>query len=722
MSEIGPGRERSGLRLELFGGPVLARGGRKLKLSPFQLGLLAVVFGQGGERTPKSLVERLLWGAGSERGSGGDRAVRHRTSQLVYRTNRRCQARVIEPDSEFLGARLDVVCSDLDDFREKVGASRLREAAELLERGFLATLPRQTPPALLDWAEEQRLILRAQLRRKALAGWEASERSQEWTTARQAAEVLLGLTPGDEAILRRVMRASAMGGMVREAEAVYYAFAERAEPAGGWVPDPATSELLATVRASAPGPGRPLVATTPTPPAEIPFVGRSMELARLTRAVGDSDADRSPATIVVQGVQGIGKTRLARQALRAARFRGFQVLQACATELERSVPFGSLADALLGEPRLKPVLRRIGDPWRQALLSRLPELHEELGPPGDPEPPAAATSSSPAAAPSRLLCQAFLRLLEDAARSKPLLLFLDDFHWTDPESLAVLHFVRRRWRAGVLVLVVACRPEELRSNDAACRFVLEVEAGAGDAVVSVGPLDRPFAFELAKSAAHPSLSSDMLQEVVDLAEGNPSRLAEVAAHNARRAARLGPGPIKVPESARRVVRRRIGALDPVAAKVASALAVRAVPVPLETLARIAGCSPSACAEALEHLDDLGLVGWTKQGFRFVDAIVRRVLYEEMRPARRALLHALAAQVLVSEAGASGSGGPPLDQVARHYQHAGDKKRARAYALEAAEQPAADGTNLLRLPTTPVGARNDGTSRPAWPDPTTKPAT
>lgn len=720
MSETGPGRERSGLLLEMFGGPVLKRGGHKVKLSPFQLALMTVVFGDGGERTPKSLVERLLWEAGGERGSGGDRAVRHRTSQLVYKTNRRCQARVIEPDGEFLRARAVVVCCDLDDFREKIGASRLREAAKLLERGFLATLPRQTPPALLDWAEEQRLSLRAQLRQKALAGWEASERSQEWTTARQAAEVLLGLAPADETVLRRVMRASAMGGMVREAEAVYYAFAERAEPAGGWVPDPATSELLATVRASASGPGRLLVATTPP---ELPFVGRSGELARLTRAIEGSDAGRSPATIVVQGVQGIGKTRLVRQALRAARFRGFQVVQACATELERSVPFGSLADALLDEPRLKPVLRRIGDPWRQALLSRLPEWHEELGPPGDPEPgasepadaalppgarkpahgatpsgttiPDAATSSGPVL--SRLLCQAFLRLLEDAARSKPLLLFLDDFHWIDAESVAVVHFVRRRWRAGVLVLVVACRPEELRRNDDAHRLVLEVEATASDAVVALGPIDRPFAFELAKSAAHPSPPSDVLQEVVDLAGGNPLHLAEVAAHNARRAVRLGPGPIKVPESVRRAVSGRVGTLDPVVAKVASALAVRAVPVPLETLSRIAGCKPSACAEALEHLDELGLVGWTKQGFGLVDAVVRHVLYEEMRPARRALLHAVAAQVLVSEAGASGSaGGPPLDQVARHYQRAGDKKRARAYAIEAAEQPAADATNLLRL--------------------------
>lgn len=701
MSENDPARKRPDLRLQLFGGPVLSRRGRHVRLSPFQAGLLAVVFGEGKDRTPRLLVERLLWEAEGERGPGDDRVVRHRTSQLVYQTNRRCQAKVVEAEREFLRVRPGVLHSDLDDFHEMMGASRLLEAAELIERGFLGALRRRATAPLLDWAEERRLNLRALLRQKAMAGWQASERSQEWAKARQAAEVLLGLAPADETMLRRVMRASAMGGMVREAEAVYHAFAERGERAGGWVPDPATSRLLSTVRASEPRTSRPVAGPARAMP-ERPFVGRSEELARLTHAIGGSRAGRSPATIAVRGLQGAGKTRLVRQALRGARFRGFRVVQACAREPEREIPFGSLADALLDEPWIEPVLRRMEDPWRQVLLSRNADSEPGGSPaPGaGPEPDRApARSGAPGAAPSRLLCDSFLRLLEAAARSSPLLLFLDDFHWIDPQSVVILHFVRRRWRAGRLVLVAACRPVELQSNGPARRFVLEIGAERRDAVVSLEPLDRADAFELAKSAASPPPPARVLDKIVDVAGGNPLRLVELAVHNARRGARVELERVEVPESLRRAARRRIDALDGVAAKVASALAVHDAPVALATLARIAGAGADACGEAVERLEELGLVGWTEDGFCMVDAVARRVVYEEMRPARRALLHAAAARVLLSESsGAAGSdGGAPLDQIAGHYQRAGDKGRARVWAVRAAEQAGPDeGAKLLRL--------------------------
>ena len=710
MSGTCPEGRAPGLQLVLFGGPVLSRGDLRVRLSPFQSGLLGVVFGEGKERTPRSLLERLLWDVGRGKDMGGERAVRHRTSQLVYKTNLRCQAKVIDIDSEFLWAGTGVVCCDLDEFRKTTGASRLQEAWTLLKQGFLATLPRQTPTALVDWAEERRLTLRAELRQRALARWEVAELSQEWATARQAASVLLGLDPRDETVLRRVMRANAMGGMVREAEALYRAFAERAEP---WVPEPATSKLLAAVRAASPrSDGRR--ATPPAAIPEIPLVGRSAELARLARAIDRAGTRGSAAAVAVGGVQGIGKTRLAREALRAARFRGFRVLQTRASKVERPVPLGSLAEALLNEPRLGPALGRMSDPWRSAVLSQLPEAEEQLSKAGEelkrlepadggPKLDSALALAEMAGVPSRLLCESVFRLFEAVGRSSPLLLFVDDLHWIDAASLAVLHFVRRRWRGGGLVFVATYQPEKLHDNDPAHRFVLDVEATHRDAVLSLAPLDREASVALARSAASRSLTDPMLREIVDMAGGNPLLLFGLAAHNTRPAARIGDGRLEVPESVRRPVRRRIDALEPVAAKVASAFAVCGAPVSLETLALIVGCRPDACAEALEDLEELGLVGWNNQGFHLRNAVVGRVLYDEMRPVRRALLHAATAQALLSEPpvaelpSAEPVGSTRLDQVARHYQRAGDRERTRAYALKAAERSTSEGgAKLLRL--------------------------
>jgi hypothetical protein len=73
--------------------------------------------------------------------------------------------------------------------------------------------------------------------------------------------------------------------------------------------------------------------------------GREVEL----RAVGDAFdrvAAGHPATLLVEGEAGIGKTRLLAEALDDAHSRGLEVVTGRAQELERTRPFGVLADTL----------------------------------------------------------------------------------------------------------------------------------------------------------------------------------------------------------------------------------------------------------------------------------------------------------------------------------------------------------------------------------------
>jgi DNA-binding CsgD family transcriptional regulator len=89
-----------------------------------------------------------------------------------------------------------------------------------------------------------------------------------------------------------------------------------------------------------------------------PLVGRDEERAAILEAIGRPDV----GGVVVAGDAGVGKTRLAREVLAAARARGLTTRWAVATEAASAIPFGALAQLLpdMGEhpPDQAQLLRR----------------------------------------------------------------------------------------------------------------------------------------------------------------------------------------------------------------------------------------------------------------------------------------------------------------------------------------------------------------------------
>ena len=77
-------------------------------------------------------------------------------------------------------------------------------------------------------------------------------------------------------------------------------------------------------------------------PAEWPLVGRRQELGFVERAIEDPDR----RGVLLAGAPGVGKTRLAQEALRAAESRGWHVETIYAAEATSDVPFGSMAHLL----------------------------------------------------------------------------------------------------------------------------------------------------------------------------------------------------------------------------------------------------------------------------------------------------------------------------------------------------------------------------------------
>ncbi len=211
--------------------------------------------------------------------------------------------------------------------------------------------------------------------------------------------------------------------------------------------------------------------------AALPFLGRADLLERVQGLVAEG------LSVVLQGEAGVGKTRLAAEALRG--------------------------DAAAG----RPIDRLLADESRSGVL---------LGTLGPLGPPASVAVEDQAAVFGWFLRHWRGRSID----GRPVLVWVDDIHHCDPLSGAILrHAVATRT---VQLLVTHRCSEPL--GDSAQSLVSE---GVLLPVV-VGPLDKPAASELARAAIqsrkdHVKLDPGMLDRVHELAAGNPLFVRELVA-------------------------------------------------------------------------------------------------------------------------------------------------------------------------------------------------
>ncbi|MDE2805225.1 MAG: AAA family ATPase [Gemmatimonadota bacterium] len=665
----------TGLLLRLFGGPILIREGSPVKLSPFQSALVAITYGLPATEIPRATVQEHLWGG------TGTKAVRHRLSQLVYQTNHRCGATVVSLDGEFVRAHPDVVATDLREFDRLIGAENFKAAAELMESGFLSALPKKFVESCADWIRGQQVAHQAKLETAAHASWKNAELTRNGIVAEQAVGTLFRLSPNEEEALRRAMHARALYGSVREAESVYRAFAERALADDDWVPQPETRALLKALR-NVYGETASLASVPYTRLGrKIPFLGRATERATLTKRMLQSPDVRPWGTITVHGAAGVGKTRFLEEALKGLSSRQVRVIRIRPEELAADIPLSSLAQGLKA-PWVLPFLRELHNPWRSVMLSLLPQFAEDTHMPRRvPLPDGHA---------SRYAGDAFLQLFSTMAKTEPILLVVDDFHFVDDESAMVLQYLHRHWSQGYFNLVVAYRPEELARNTRLSRFTEELKRGPDAESIRLGELSATDSTNLAQSISPITLTDRWLGRMSQLARGNPLFVVELAT----RPERL-PAPdewdVPIPVSVEHIVARHLAGLDDAGKQVFYALAVLRAAASAAELAQISEATTEKCIGALDRLEASSLISWTGDRARVRHGLVRRAVYRTLSPARRSSLHRSVADLLVSR-----SDNAVLAAASIHYHRAGDSDRAQLFAVQALERAPKEGV-ATRLP-------------------------
>jgi DNA-binding SARP family transcriptional activator len=406
--------------------------------------------------------------------------------------------------------------------------------------------------------------------------------------------------------------------------------------------------------------GRP-AGVLPSPPpmrpvagAQPPLVGRERERAVLDALAQRSGEGKEPRVLLIVGEPGIGKSRLLDELGALVRRLGGLVLCGRAFEAEMVRPYGAWIDALRSVP-----LGHAMDHLREDLAPLLPELGVAKAEEGD----------------RARLFDAVVQLLSRLAGDAPVAVLLDDVHWFDEASAALLHYAARALHPSRVILAAAARPGELADNPAARRLVRALGREGFLEKLAPRPLDARETAALARSLV-PAID---VERVFVESQGNPLFALEVT-----RALERGDSAFS--DSLEGLIEDRIACLDEAGRELvawAAALGHGFSPRTLEALTGMPIAELMGALEALERHRVLKVCpqGGDEGGYDFVHDLIRRAAYSHLSEPRRRLVHAQIARVL----DARGGDGADAGDVAHHAALGGDDERATRACLAAGKR-------------------------------------
>ncbi|MEO8752088.1 MAG: AAA family ATPase [Casimicrobiaceae bacterium] len=440
-------------------------------------------------------------------------------------------------------------------------------------------------------------------------------------------------------------------------------------------------------------------------PQNQPVVGRAAELQRL----GESFAQACRGTrqiAFVTGAAGIGKTTLVEAFLES---RPIQAAVdppaigrgACLNQhgpREAYMPVLDALDRLARRADAGPfvaLLRRMAPTW----LAQMPWL---IG-----DDAAALDRALQSARPERMLRE-FANLIEAFARERPLVLVLEDLHWSDPSTIDLLALLGQRREPARLLVIATYRPAEVAVYEQGLRQAVRTlqvqrrcatlplhDLGESDIL---GYLEARF-----PGAALPPALARVLHAHTD---GNPLFLNAVIEHMLSRGWILDTDPgwafapqpetldLGIPDDARRMIATQLEGLAPADRALLDAASVAgaefAAPAVAAALLRPLEEVEQRCEElARVHrfLRPAGSTEWpdgtVALRYAFPHELHRQAVYDALPTGSRQRFHQRIGEAIETTLGNAAH--DAAGELAAHFERSGDVQRALRYLAAAAER-------------------------------------
>src|SRR6516162_9622920 len=473
--------------------------------------------------------------------------------------------------------------------------------------------------------------------------------------------------------------------------------------------------------------------------ARRPTVGRQCERTAL-RHDFEAAAAGCGSVLCVTGEAGLGKTTLVEIFLEELTAGGQPWSLArgrCSERLagaEAYLPFLEALDSLLLGPEAVSAA--------QAVKLLAPTWFVQLGPLAAEDPSLAGVLTEAKAASQERRKRELAVFLEQVARQRPLVLFLDDVHWADPSSVDLLAYLGSRCEAWRVLVVLTYRPSDLlRSKHPFGPVKLELQGRGVCREIAPSFLSRDdLAQYLALAFAAHQFPEEFAAVLHARTEGNPLFMVDllrylrdrgviVLDHGAWVLAQAVPDlQRELPESVRSMIQKKVDQLSRADRRLLMAASVQGPEFDAAVVARVLGREAAEVEERLDVLERVHALvclvreqtfpdGTLTLRYGFVHVLYQNALYTSLRPTRKAAWSLAAAEALLEHHRGQGSAVAAelalLFESAREFGRAADhfllaaQNGAEVYAHQEAVELARRGLDLLRqTPDTPERDRRE----------------
>jgi DNA-binding CsgD family transcriptional regulator len=388
--------------------------------------------------------------------------------------------------------------------------------------------------------------------------------------------------------------------------------------------------------------------------SRTPFVGRENERARLRSRLEEARSGRGGLVMLV-GEPGIGKTRTAEEFAERARADGATVLWGRCYEGEWAPTYGPFAEALAEYVRdadAESLRADLG--YGAPPIARLvPALREKLPDIEEPAP------LQPDEERFRLL-DAVSQFLIAVSQRAPVVLVLDDLHWADEGTVAMLRHVARFARQNRILIIGAYRDVELDRQHPLSEALGQLRHETEYERLLLKGLDRGEVGELLTTIAEQDVPQALIDAISAETEGNPFFIRETLLHLVDTGAlyredgvwtsdALSVEELGIPEGVRQVVGHRLSRLSESANRLLAAASAFNGVFRFDIAARVAEVEEPAALEAVDEALAAQVLraGGERDTLDFTHALFRHTLYAELSPPRQARLHRQIAEAMES---------------------------------------------------------------------------
>ncbi|HKK28007.1 MAG TPA: AAA family ATPase, partial [Gemmatimonadota bacterium] len=639
-------------------------GGASVRLrSRKHLALLVYLVLNPDREHPRDRLASMLWE--TERTQ-----ARHSLSQALYDIRSNLPGARFDTTVNHVALEAGSVDSEAERFEAAVRSGDAIEAVRLYRGPFAPHLEGVATDEYERWVEDERNRLQ---RLAELAFYqyviECDDRAR-WGEMCTAALRLLDMNPLNEEAHRAFMRGMWLQGDQHGALEHFRRIEAHLNdelPAGL---SQETLRLVDRIRSSRADTAGPEPATRDRPR----LVGRREEFSFLKDALGRLE-NGAGGVVVLHGEAGIGKTRLVEEVRDLARLRGIRTLESRCFAAESDVPYGPVVEGLA--PVAADPARENGDRHSFYQLGVL--FPEHFDDPGEER-----RDELEADAGRRRLFEETAMLLGRACDRTPRLWIVENLHWIDASSAALLHYVSRRLRDRPLLLLVSVREGEALAETT--KGLVDDWCGRGRATcLELGGLSQEDVGDLVGAVRPEGLPESITATIQRLAGGNPFfalEMVSAAADLEEWGASQQSSRKLMTRGLRSLIGVRLKGLDLEAVRLLESIAILERHARPFLVARTTNMSSGRVAEIGRTLYSRGLLHDEEGRLEFPHDITREYVYSNMGELQRAALHLVAGEVL---AGSEESVSPST--LARHFALGGDRPRAYEYSLRAAEQSA-----------------------------------